>query len=158
MPEPITLIGVGGGILGLTAHLARRYFEAAKELADVVLGLLLAVIALPVVVFCAILVRLSSRGPVFFVQQRVGRDGKAFRMYKLRTMYADAEAKSGPSGPARTTLASSGGRSGSAAAISTSCPNCSTSSGARCPSSARGRSGRKSSPSSRRSTPTSPSG
>lgn len=95
MPEPITLIGVGGGILGLTAHLARRYFEAAKELADVVLGLLLAVIALPVVVFCAILVRLSSRGPVFFVQQRVGRDGKAFRMYKLRTMYADAEAKSG---------------------------------------------------------------
>ncbi len=81
--------------MGLTIHLARRYFEVAKEVMDVVGGAALFTLLLPVLGACAAVVRLSSRGPVFFTQVRVGRDGALFRIYKLRTMYADAEAGAG---------------------------------------------------------------
>lgn len=56
--------------------------------------LLLAMLA-PLMVLCAIIVRVCSRGPVLFVQVRLGKDGRPFRMYKLRTMYADAEHQTG---------------------------------------------------------------
>jgi len=92
MPEPLTLIAVGTGILGLTTHLARRYFEMAKEVVDVILGFVALVITLPVWLICAILIKLSSRGPVFLIQQRVGKDGKVFGLFKFRTMHVNAEA------------------------------------------------------------------
>ncbi len=95
MPEPITMITVGGGMMGLVTHLARRYFEIAKEVLDVVLGFVALLFSLPILLFCALLIKLSSKGPVFFTQLRAGKGGKLFRMYKLRTMYTDAEHRSG---------------------------------------------------------------
>ncbi len=91
MPEPITLVGVGVGVAGLMTQLARRYFELAKEVVDIVLGFLALVLALPLLGLCALLIKLSSKGPVLFTQVRMGKDGKLFKMYKLRTMYVDAE-------------------------------------------------------------------
>jgi len=95
MPEPATMIGVGGGALVLMFPLARRYFDTAKEVVDVVLGSVALVLSLPVLAVCAAIVKLSSRGPVLFVQTRVGKGGKLFRMYKLRTMFVDAESATG---------------------------------------------------------------
>ena len=95
MPEPITLVAVGGGLLGLTSQLARRYFELAKEVLDIVLGFLALVISLPILAVCAIIIKLSGPGPVFFTQVRVGQDGKLFKMYKLRSMRLDAEKGTG---------------------------------------------------------------
>jgi len=95
MPEPITMMGMGAGLLALTSHLARRYFEVAKEVADIVLGFIALVLSLPVLGICALIIRLSSRGPVFYKQIRVGQHGKPFKMHKLRTMYTDAEAGRG---------------------------------------------------------------
>ena len=40
---------------------------------------------------CAVLVRCSSEGPIIFKQERIGRNGKKFKMYKFRSMYIDAE-------------------------------------------------------------------
>jgi len=82
-------------MVGLLTHLARRYFEVAKEVMDIVLGFLLLVLSLPILLCCAILIKLTSRGPIFFTQIRVGQQGKHFRMHKLRTMYSDAETRSG---------------------------------------------------------------
>jgi lipopolysaccharide/colanic/teichoic acid biosynthesis glycosyltransferase len=45
----------------------------------------------PILIAAAIAIKLESKGGVFFAQERVGRDGKQFRMIKLRTMVADAE-------------------------------------------------------------------
>lgn len=95
MPEPITLVAVGGGVMGVLGHLARRYFEIAKEVMDVVLGFIALIVFLPALLACAMLIRLASPGPIFFSQIRVGKDGRPFRMYKLRTMYLDAEARCG---------------------------------------------------------------
>jgi len=95
MPEPITIIGVGAGLLGLMTQLARRYFGLAKEVVDIVLGFVALVLSLPVLGLCALIVRLSSKGPVFFTQNRVGKGGKLFKMHKLRTMHVDAESASG---------------------------------------------------------------
>jgi len=95
MPEPVTLAAVGGGMITIGVHLARRYFDAAKEVMDVVLGFVAAVIAFPVLVVCAVLIKLSSKGPILFTQLRVGKDGTIFKMYKLRTMRSDAEVGTG---------------------------------------------------------------
>lgn len=95
MPEPITLVGAGGGVIAILAQLARWYFNAAKEVVDILLGVILGLLVLPVLLVCAALIKISSRGPVLFSQVRVGRDGKNFRMYKFRTMFVDAESASG---------------------------------------------------------------
>lgn len=95
MPEPITLVAVGSSMIGLAIHMARRYFDMAKEVVDVVLGFVLLLPASTVLLLCAVLIKLSSRGPVFYVQARVGKGGKIFRMYKLRTMLLDAETGTG---------------------------------------------------------------
>ena len=68
---------------------AARY-ETAKRRLDVALCLLALPLALPLVVACSALVRGSGRGPVFFVQERTGRGGRRFPMWKFRTMVPDA--------------------------------------------------------------------
>jgi lipopolysaccharide/colanic/teichoic acid biosynthesis glycosyltransferase len=63
---------------------------------DLTLGVVLAVAMFPVVVVAAVLIRATSRGPVIYRQVRVGRNGRPFIMYKLRTMWYDCERLSGP--------------------------------------------------------------
>jgi exopolysaccharide biosynthesis polyprenyl glycosylphosphotransferase len=63
----------------------------AKRILDVVLAGVLLVVLAPVLVAVALLVKLTSPGPIFFVQERVGLGKRRFRMLKFRTMVADAE-------------------------------------------------------------------
>jgi lipopolysaccharide/colanic/teichoic acid biosynthesis glycosyltransferase len=62
-----------------------------KRAMDIAIVLATAPITLPVLVLTAILVRLDSPGPVVFTQDRTGRHGRRFRMYKFRTMVENAE-------------------------------------------------------------------
>jgi Undecaprenyl-phosphate glucose phosphotransferase len=55
----------------------------------------LVVLAIPIAIIAAVL-KLSSRGPVLYAQERMGLDGKAFTVYKFRSMYEGAESESGP--------------------------------------------------------------
>jgi len=66
--------------------IAKRFFDLLFTLS----GLL---ILSPVFLFIAIWIKLDSPGPVFFRQERVGRNGKIFRIFKFRSMCLDAEAK-----------------------------------------------------------------
>ena len=63
----------------------------AKTALDRTLGTLLFLAALPVIGFAALAVRTTSNGPAFFRQERVGRDGEPFTMWKLRSMVVDAD-------------------------------------------------------------------
>jgi lipopolysaccharide/colanic/teichoic acid biosynthesis glycosyltransferase len=58
---------------------------------DLVLAALLLLLASPLLALAALAIRLESRGPVFYKQQRVGRDGEPFELWKLRTMVPGAE-------------------------------------------------------------------
>lgn len=61
-----------------------------KHLFDKIFSFILLVILSPLFILIAILIKLDSKGPVFFIQQRVGKDNKLFNIYKFRTMVPDA--------------------------------------------------------------------
>jgi sugar transferase (PEP-CTERM system associated) len=64
----------------------------AKRLLDILVAAVGLILSLPVMVLVALAVRLDSPGPVFFRQERVGRNGRAFTVWKFRSMGIDAEA------------------------------------------------------------------
>jgi putative colanic acid biosysnthesis UDP-glucose lipid carrier transferase len=74
-------------------HGINRYI---KELEDRLLALILLILVSPAMLLIAIGVKLSSRGPVFFRQERVGWNNRSFPMLKFRSMPVDAETNSGP--------------------------------------------------------------
>jgi sugar transferase (PEP-CTERM system associated) len=69
---------------------------AIKRAVDVALSLAGLAIGLPVIAIVALAVRLSSHGPVFYHQERVGLNGRTFMVHKFRTMGTNAEAATGP--------------------------------------------------------------
>jgi sugar transferase (PEP-CTERM system associated) len=73
-----------------------RLLSAAKRLLDVVSAITGLAIGLPIMAVVALLVRLTSAGPVLYHQQRVGLHGRHFTVHKFRTMRMDAEAETGP--------------------------------------------------------------
>ena len=62
-----------------------------KRVLDVALTLASTPLVLPLMAAAAVAIKIDTRGPVLFVQERMGRDGRIFRMYKLRTMVVNAE-------------------------------------------------------------------
>lgn len=67
-----------------------------KRIFDIFLSIIAIIIFLPLMILISILIKLTSNGSVVYVQDRVSRDGKIFKMYKFRTMYSGAEDKIGP--------------------------------------------------------------
>ncbi|MEW6380398.1 MAG: sugar transferase [bacterium] len=67
-----------------------------KRLLDIILSSLLLILTSPVILLSALLIRLDSEGPILFRQERVGEREKIFKLYKFRTMRADAEQQTGP--------------------------------------------------------------
>jgi exopolysaccharide biosynthesis polyprenyl glycosylphosphotransferase len=70
--------------LGRTSLRVKRAF-------DVTVSALVLLVLLPALLLCAVAIRLDSRGPVFFRQRRIGKDGKPFALVKFRSMHADAD-------------------------------------------------------------------
>ncbi len=68
-------------------------YAAAKRVFDVVISCALLLIALPIMLITVIAIKLSSRGPVFFKQVRVGEGGRYFWCYKFRSMCIDADSQ-----------------------------------------------------------------
>ncbi len=81
---------VGGlPLMSFTTVNPRGVQFALKHAFDRVFALVLLVVLSPLILFTALAVRLSSRGPVLFRQRRIGRDGKVFDLYKFRSMSVD---------------------------------------------------------------------
>ena len=73
----------------------RTLYGVVKVSADFVCALVLLVLTAPLIVVAALAVKLTSRGPVFYGQTRLGRGAKPFTIYKIRSMYHNCEHMSG---------------------------------------------------------------
>lgn len=86
----------GFPLIEITPQLMQPWERVVKRLMDIGVSLAVLVIGLPFWLLVALAIRLTSKGPVFYTQERVGKNGRVFRMVKFRSMFSDAEAKSGP--------------------------------------------------------------
>ena len=78
-------------LLKISNGLMPVWQEKIKQLLDVVISLLALVVFSPVFLILAIMIKVSSKGPVFYNQERVGKFGKPFTIFKFRTMVEGAE-------------------------------------------------------------------
>lgn len=67
-------------------EMRRPFYDVMKRAFDVILGLVAGIICVPFAVLSALLVGLTSRGPIIFTQKRFGQNGRIFTLYKFRTM------------------------------------------------------------------------
>jgi lipopolysaccharide/colanic/teichoic acid biosynthesis glycosyltransferase len=71
-------------------------YPTLKRIFDFVAAVAIFICAIPVMIVMGLIVKLTSRGPVIYSQKRVGLHGRDFMIFKIRTMYQDAESRSGP--------------------------------------------------------------
>lgn len=82
-------------LIQITPDLMPAWQQSMKRILDVLVSIIAMILLIPIYLFVGIGVFLSSRGPIFYSQERVGINGVPFSMHKFRTMYKDAE-KAGP--------------------------------------------------------------
>ncbi|MCB0602843.1 MAG: sugar transferase, partial [Saprospiraceae bacterium] len=85
----------GAILIEIQPVLMPKWEKMLKRLMDIVISLIALVILFPLIIYIIIRVRLSSPGPIFFTQERVGQGGEPFNIIKFRSMFVDAE----PNGP-----------------------------------------------------------
>ncbi|MBR4469008.1 MAG: sugar transferase [Bacteroidales bacterium] len=83
-------------LVQVTPELMPIWQRVVKRAFDIVASILALVILSPVFLVCAIIVKSTSKGPVFYVQERIGKGGKPFKMAKFRSMRVDAESEGTP--------------------------------------------------------------
>jgi exopolysaccharide biosynthesis polyprenyl glycosylphosphotransferase len=85
----------GALLIEVNAESMPFWQQGIKRFIDVIFSGIATILLLPLFIILAIVVKLSSTGPIFFLQERIGLNGKTFRIIKYRTMYVDSE-KAGP--------------------------------------------------------------
>lgn len=85
----------GALLIDIKSEVMPVWQRVFKRIIDFVISLIAFIVLIPMFIVFAILIKLTSSGPIFFLQDRVGMNGKAFKIIKFRTMVQDAE-KSGP--------------------------------------------------------------
>ncbi|MBK6364785.1 MAG: sugar transferase [Saprospiraceae bacterium] len=85
----------GAVLIEIEQELMPNWQKVVKRLMDISISLLALIILIPLILYTLIRVKLSSQGPVFYRQERIGLNGKPFDIYKFRSMFLDSE----PTGP-----------------------------------------------------------
>jgi exopolysaccharide biosynthesis polyprenyl glycosylphosphotransferase len=101
LPRAVDVLGTsvevddveGITVLGVTSPTLTRSSRLVKRVMDISIASLLLILLAPVFLVIAIAIKLSSSGPVFHRQRRIGQGGRSFRIVKFRTMVKDAEMK-----------------------------------------------------------------
>ena len=69
----------------------KKFILFIKRIFDILVSLMMLIILSPIIIILAILIKLDSKGPVFYRQERITTNGKVFRIFKFRTMVQDAD-------------------------------------------------------------------
>ncbi|NUM50174.1 MAG: sugar transferase [Flavobacteriales bacterium] len=85
----------GAPLIVINAEIMPPWQQSVKRLIDIFFSLFVLIVFSPVYLFTALAVKLTSKGPIFYVQERIGHHGKPFYIFKFRSMLIDAE-KNGP--------------------------------------------------------------
>lgn len=93
VPQEFKLTGFGNNDLSqiLVASLGNWFFNLTKRAIDLFVACISLLILSPIYVLLALAIKIDSRGPVFYIQKRCGKNGKMFGMFKFRTMVVSAE-------------------------------------------------------------------
>lgn len=81
----------GVPVLSIGGHGINALEAAGKRLLDIAGSVVFLIVFSPLLILSALLVKMSSEGPALFYQERLGKNGRRFKMLKFRTMYCDAE-------------------------------------------------------------------
>ena len=92
------LLGIKDQVLIESVLIRRNDFASnfLKRILDLLLSVTASIILIPLFILIVLAVKLTSKGPAIYAQERVGRDGRIFVLYKFRSMVADAEKHTGP--------------------------------------------------------------
>jgi len=91
-----TLHLYGIPLIEINTQILKPWQELGKRIFDIIFSLVVLIVGLPIWLLIALIIKLESKGPVFYRQIRTGVNGKEFKMIKFRSMVADAEKKTGP--------------------------------------------------------------
>ncbi|MEI6101425.1 MAG: sugar transferase, partial [Eubacteriales bacterium] len=69
----------------------KMYYIIIKTIIDYIAAVILLIVLSPLFVLISIYIACDSKGPVIYTQERLGKDGRTFKLYKFRSMYMDAE-------------------------------------------------------------------
>ncbi|MDA3871112.1 MAG: sugar transferase [Candidatus Marinimicrobia bacterium] len=86
----------GFPLIDIFPRLMPNWEKVIKRFIDIFMSVFALIFFLPFLLFFGLLIKIDSVGPTFYHQKRVGKNGKEFKIFKLRTMVVDAEKKSGP--------------------------------------------------------------
>ena len=80
-------------LMRMANNLLSPFNQFLKRVFDLVVSMITGMMLLPVFMIIAVIIKIDSRGSVLFIQERYGKEGKKFRLFKFRSMYADADDK-----------------------------------------------------------------
>lgn len=86
----------GFPLISINPQLMTDWEKIAKRLLDIFAAVIILIVTFPIIIITAIAIKIDSKGPALFKQDRCGLNGKIFKMYKFRSMRTDAEEKTGP--------------------------------------------------------------
>ncbi len=86
----------GFPLIDINPELMPEWEKKVKRLIDILISLLVLIISSPLILITSIAIKIDSKGPIFYLQERCGLNGKIFKMVKFRSMYQNAEKRTGP--------------------------------------------------------------
>ena len=85
------VLATNNNLVGKKLSIRLVLFLGFKRLVDITISLILSVVSIPIFLIVALLVKIDSKGPVFYKHKRIGKNGKTIYLYKFRSMYNDSE-------------------------------------------------------------------
>jgi exopolysaccharide biosynthesis polyprenyl glycosylphosphotransferase len=86
----------GMPLIDIMPELMPEWEKKLKRLMDIFISFLILIVSSPIIILTSIAIKIDSKGPIFFKQERLGQNGRPFKVLKFRSMINDAEKYTGP--------------------------------------------------------------